>query len=293
VSALQAASPRHRSALLTLLSQTDGPTVFVSGGTDLLVAPRRLPDEGMLVDLSGVEDLAYVESSEHCLRIGAATTIDTLSRNPLISLRLPALAQAAALCGSAQIRNRATIGGNVATASPASDLTPVLKCFGASFGLLSRNGDRRVDFEALLPAEGGNRLRHGELIAEIDFPLQDRSVRSAFVKLGTRDDVTIARLNLAIVTEFDSGDLRFGNTRVVAGALAPSPLRLSAVEQVLDGRPWNRATARSFAEALVSSVDAAIPGRASQRYKRRALMGLGFDLLQTLTGEDFSDEVWL
>ena len=292
MNALQAASPRNRGALVALLAQAGGQTTFIGGGTDLLVAPHRLPDAGLIIDLSGVDGLASIEAREQTLRIGAATTIDALTRHPLILQHLPSLAQAAALCGSAQIRNRATIGGNVGAASPAGDLIPVLKCFGARFRLLSRDGERRVDFDTLLPEVGGTRLRPGELIAEIEISLDGRLGRSAFAKLGARDDLTIAKLNLAIEAEFDPGAFRLGEIRLVAGALAPAPLRLAAVEQVLRGRELNGPTIRSYGEALLGSVDAAIPDRASRRYKRRALVGLGLDLMQKLTGKDFSQEVW-
>ena len=292
MSTLQAASPRHLGALVDLLRSAEGPPTFIAGGTDLLVAPRRLPEEGLLIDLSGVEDLANVEARGGALRIGGATTIDALTRHPLILSHLPALAQAAALCGSAQIRNRATIGGNVATASPASDLTPVLKCFRAGFVLLSGQGEWRVEFGALLPEVGGARLGPGELIAEIEIPLEGRLGCSAFVKLGARDDVTIARLNLTIEAEFDPNSFQLGDIRLVVGALAPAPLRLSAVEQTLRGRVLDATTIRSFVAALLASADAAIPGRASHRYKRRALVGLALDLLQKLTGRDFFEEAW-
>lgn len=282
--ALQAAIPSDIGALKTLLADWRGPICYIAGGTDLLVAPRAPPDDGLLIDISRTVGLAFVAADEARLRIGAATTIGALARDPTIRRLFGALAQAAELCGSAQIRNRATIGGNVAGASPAGDLLPALQCADARFVVLGRDGaERRLPFDALVAGAGRTTLAPGDLIAEIEIPLAGRLSRSAFVKLGRRDDLAVSRLNLTMAADFDLPTLRFGEARLVAGAIAPTPLRLDSVAQTLRGRALRGAVARAFARALSSAVDAAIPGRASQPYKRRAVMGLAFDLLERIT----------
>lgn len=282
MSALVAAAPPHRAALAALLAQTREPVTFIAGGTDLLVAPRALPSIGLLVDLSRTPDLAGIAVERDAIRIGAATTLAELAGDAVIRARLPALAEAAAQCGSAQIRNRATLGGNVATASPASDVTPVLACFGARFRTLARDGERLRTFEDLLPAAGGSGLAPGEAIVAAEIPLGRRLGRSAFAKLGPRDDLAIARLNLVAEAEFDGAT--FGEARLFAGAVAPAPRRFARAEAALAGRPFDADTAAEFDRALVAEIEAAIPGRASLAYKRRAAVGLGRDLLARLTG---------
>ncbi len=282
--ALQAASPSDIGALRALLANSSGPHCYIAGGTDLLVAPRAPPDDGWLIDISRTSGLAFIAADETTLRIGATTTIDALARDPSIRRLFGALAQAAELCGSAQIRNRATIGGNVAGASPAGDLLPALQCADARFVVLSRDGaERRLAFDALVVGAGRTSLASGDLIAEIEIPLAGRLSHSAFVKLGRRDDLTVSRLNLTMEADFDSASLRFGEARLVAGAIAPTPLRLESVAQTLRGQALCGPVVRAFTRALVSAVDAAIPGRGSQPYKRRAVMGLGFDLLERIT----------
>jgi carbon-monoxide dehydrogenase medium subunit len=282
MSALVAVSPPHRAALAALLAGAEGPLTFIAGGTDLLVAPRALPADGLLVDLTRARDLAGVAVKRNVLRIGAAATLAALAENAVIRARLPALAEAAAQCGSVQIRNRATLGGNVATASPASDLTPALACFGARFRTLARDGERRRGFKAMVPAAGGSGLARGEAIVAAEISLAGRLGRSAFAKLGVRDDLAIARLNLALEAEFDGA--RFGAARLYAGAVAPAPRRLARAERALAGRALDAATLEDFDRALVADIEAAIPGRASLGYKRRAVVGLGRDLLARLTG---------
>jgi carbon-monoxide dehydrogenase medium subunit len=279
MSALAAAAPRDRAALATLLAEAAGPVAFIAGGTDLLVAPRALPCAGLLVDLSRARDLAAISVDRDALRIGAAATLAELAVHPQIRALAPALAEAAALCGSVQIRNRATLGGNVATASAASDITPALAGLEARFWTLSRDGERLRPFEALIPAAGGSGLAPGEAIIAAEIPLPRRG-RSAFVKLGPRDDLAIARLNLALEAEFDGA--RFGAVRLFAGAIAAAPQRLRRAEAALAGRAADAATLADFDRALSAEVEAAIPGRASLGYKRRAVVGLGRDLLGRL-----------
>ena len=282
--ALRAARPSDIGALRALLANSNGPLCYIAGGTDLLVAPRAPPDDGWLIDISRTSGLAFIAADEARLRIGATTTIDALARDPSIRRLFGALAQAAELCGSAQIRNRATIGGNVAGASPAGDLLPALQCADARFVVLGRDGaERRLAFDALVVGAGRSTLAPGDLIAEIEIPLAGRLSRSAFVKLGRRDDLTVSRLNLTMEADFNSASLRFGEARLVAGAIAPTPLRLESVAQTLRGQALCGPVVRAFTRALVSAVDAAIPGRGSQPYKRRAVMGLGFDLLERIT----------
>jgi len=282
MSPLEAAAPTDRAALAALLAQTRGAVAFIAGGTDILVAPRSLPSAGLLVDLSRTRDLAGVVVEADVLRIGAATTLAALAGHALIRARLPALAEAAALCGCVQIRNRATLGGNVATTSAASDITPVLACFDARFRTLSRHGERLLTFDALVPAAGGSGLAAGEAIVAAEIALSGRPGRSAFAKLGPRDDLAIARLNLTLEAEFDGA--RFGATRLIAGAVAPAPLRLARAEAALAGRTPDAATLADFDRALIAEIEAAIPGRASLGYKRRAAVGLGRDLLARLIG---------
>lgn len=284
---LRAARPADLPALSALLAETTLPLHYVAGGTDMLVSPRQAPTEGWLVDISRTRGLAEISLGADALRIGAAVTLSDLIASDAVRRHLPVLTRAADLCGSAQIRNRATIGGNVATASPASDLLPVLRCAGARFLLLARSGKiRTVEFEELVVGAGRTALAPGELITRVDVPLKGRLQRFAFVKLGSRHDLTIARINLAMEADFDPMARHFGNVRLVAGAIAPVPLPLPDVAATIAWHDLTPERATAFMGRLADAVDRAIPGRASQGYKRRAIMGAGLDLLESLTGHE-------
>lgn len=284
---LHAAAPRDCAALKALLAEASGPLCYIAGGTDLLIAPREPPRTGWIVDISRTCGLREIAVEDQTLRIGAAVTLSELIASDLVRSHVPVLARAADLCGSVQIRNRATLGGNVANASPAGDLLPVLLCLDAQFRVMGRDGsDRLVGFDDLVLGREETSLAPGDLISRIDVPLSPRLGRCGFVKLGRRDDLTISRLNLAMEADIDWAEGRFGEVRLVAGAIAPKPLRLAAVEAGLAGRRISPDAAAGFVEALLAAVDAAIPGRASQAYKRRAIMGVGLDLLAEVTGRE-------
>lgn len=276
MSGLSVATPVDAAELRALLSAAVGPINFIAGGTDMLIAGRPLPAGGVLIDLSRVAGMAFISANEDGIHIGGATTVAAIAEDRRLRTRLPALAEAAAQCGSVQIRNRATIGGNIANAAPAADLLPVLVATGARLECIARDGTScEVPICDYVPDRG-------YLIAHVIVPANGLLPYSAFVKLGPRQDLSISRLNIAMLAEFQDG--HFGNVQIAAGALAPRPLRLPVAEAALAGKELGPAALRDFLSALTAEVDAAIPSRSSQAYKRRAIAGLGLDLVAQALG---------
>ena len=286
---VRAARPRNLVELTALNSQITGQVAFIAGGTDLIIAQENLPWPDLIIDITGITGLDFVTVSDAAIHIGAASTMATLASHAGIQNNLPLLAQAAAQVGSVQIRNRATLGGNVASAVPAGDLLPVLKCLEAQIEILHRDGRIAVRaFDDVVIGRGQTSLESGDLITGIVLPLSGAGDRiSAFGKIGVREVLTIARLNMAIVAGFDRTRNKVGDIRIVVGAIGPLPLRLPGVEAVFKDRVVDQLLAEDFLNALVAAVDNAIPGRYSQYYKRHAITGLGLDLLRALFGRDF------
>lgn len=284
MTALAVVAPVDMAALHELISAAKAPLHFLAGGTDMLIAGRSLPEAGVLVDVSRVEGLAGIDMRGRDIRIGAATKVAALADHGGLRAKLPALCQAASQCGSAQIRNRATIGGNIANAAPSADLVPVLLAAEARLVLMQPGGRSRETELA------GYAHVPGDLIVKVILPSESLLSHSAFVKLGPRLDLTIARLNLALVADIQKDC--FGALRLVAGSIGPEPRRLSLAEAALAGRRLAPPTLRDFISALTSEVDMAIPGRASQSYKRRAVAGIGLDLIACLTGTSPRDRLF-
>ena len=286
---LRAAQPGDLAEVTALSSQHTGPVAFIAGGTDLIIAHENLHWPDLIVDITGIAGLDFINMTDTAIHIGAATTMASLAQHEGIRKNLPMLAQAAAQVGSVQIRNRATIGGNVASAVPAGDLLPVLKCLEARIEILRRDG-RIVapDFDDVVIGRGETSLANGDLITGIVLPLKYAANRiSAFAKIGMREVLTIARLNMAIAASFDQVSNRVSDICIVAGAIGPLPLRLPAIEAVFQDRMIDQSLVDDFLSALVTEVDNAIPGRYSQAYKRHAITGLGIDLLRGLFDREF------
>lgn len=286
------ARPRDLDALAEVVSGFDGSITYIAGGTDLIIAQNATPWADLVIDISGTQGLDFVKVSDGAIHIGAATTMTGIAVHSGIRKYLPALAQGAAQVGAVQIRNRATIGGNIASAVPAGDLLPVLKCLEAEVQILRRDGHtEQCKFDEVVVGRGETSLNNGDLITAVILPLQYGANRiSAFAKIGMREVLTIARLNMAIQADFDPSNARVRDIRIVAGAIGPLPLRLHAVEAAFLDRPVDQSLADDFLEALTVAVDSAIPGRYSQPYKRQAIAGLGLDLLQDLFGHVFTPE---
>lgn len=197
----------------------------IAGGTDLMVDVNfgRIELSGV-IDLSGVRELQGIDRDDRTIRVGAAHSMAEISDR---LTDLAALAGAVATVGSPQIRSRASLGGNLATASPAGDSLPALLVHDAEVEVASVNGSRRTELGDLLVAPGATTLGDEELIVAIRIPR--RAWRSRFAKVGTRNAMVIATCSVAVGLDTDSGA-----ARVAAGAVAPTARRLPRAEAVLE-----------------------------------------------------------
>ncbi|MBJ77926.1 MAG: carbon monoxide dehydrogenase [Planctomycetes bacterium] len=239
---------------------------FVSGGTDLMVQ-RRSGRSGTenLVSLRRVEELAGIDWKNDQLRIGAAVPLAGIGADQRIARDFPALAQAIAALGSVQIRNVATLGGNLCNASPAADTAPALLAYEARIEIANTGGTRTVGLDEFFTGPGSTVLQPGELLTAILLDAR-QSAGSAFMRLGrVRMDLAIA--SAAALVEIE--DNRCTHARVAVGAVAPTPLRLSAVEEILEGKAPDGPTlakAQAAVDALISPISDL---RASARHRRR------------------------
>ena len=274
--------PRSLQELRSCLAE-EGPVRLLAGGTDLLVRHREaLADGTPIVDCTAVPELRGIVLDEQAgeLRVGAAATFTEIAQHAAVAQHATALAESAAGVGSVQIRNRATLGGNVANASPAADSLPALACLDAVAVVSDAGG--KLERRPVLELIGGfekNTLATGEFILEFRIPTKRERV-SGFQKLGSREHVSISRINIATSLAVKEGGL--SNLVGWVGTLGPRPAAVTLNES------WGAETLREVTEVfmgkLAALVDEKIAGRYSQTYKRSALQGLGEDLLARLAG---------
>jgi len=259
-------SPRTVAHAYDLLAE--GGWTPIAGGTDLMVRitgeisepPDRLVDIWHLQELRGI-DLRAGE-----LVVGALSTYTDLRGSALVTTHLPVLAEAAATIGAAQIQNRGTIGGNVVNASPAGDTLPVLLAADARIVLDGRMGERSVAAEAFWTGYRATARRDDELVTRIQVPLPaGRQVR--FRKVGTRRAQAISKVVMALAWTPDaSGAWR--DVRVAYGSVAAVPLRLPAVESVLEGAIVGDDVIARAAAAVEASITPIDDVRSTADYRR-------------------------
>jgi len=260
-------APRDWGELLSF-RETEG-SLVIAGGTDLLplLRARKLAPR-LLIDLQWVPNLRFISYDADNVQIGSMTTHSDLSRSAVLAKHAPLLLDAARSVGSPQVRNRGTIGGNIATGSAAGDTLPPLLALGAELALASKQGERRVSLEEALLGPGQTLLRGDEVISRIVFPCLPLGTGSAFLKVGRRRAVAVAVASIAVSLRMQDGTV--DEIRVAAGSVAPNPMRCRAVENELKGSRLDQQSLRKAGEALHGEIDPISDGRATASYRRLA-----------------------
>ena len=251
---------------------------LVAGGTDWVIKYRgKLSDDSLVLDLSMVEEMRGIKICGGGLFIGAMETMSAINKNRSVKIYASALADAASAMGSLQIRNRATLGGNLANSSPAADTPSALAALDASVIIASVSGERISSIEGVIKAPEVNALGEGEVIRGFSIPLREGYV-SAFRKIGSRSEVSIARLNMAASAHCREGI--FYDSRVYVGTLGSPAKRCTDAEKALETDPAMRLQALKC--ALADFAEKTIPGRSTLPYKKSAVQALGEDILAML-----------
>ncbi len=268
------AAPRTLDEAAALLGA--GNVTVLAGGTDLMPQTQsgKVKFKPLLMNIRWVAGLGGIAEAAGTIRIGALTTITELLQSDLVRDRLGVLWQACEHFASDQIRNAATIGGNVCNASPAGDTLVPLLALKAGVVLASKpNGaliERKLPLDEFLIAPGRTQLGANELLAAVEVPLPPRGFAGEFFKFGTRPGLDISAISMAL------GGVREGRTlhdvRVAFGAVAPTPIRGPKTEAALEGRPLDAAAIEAAVAAAQADIRPISDVRATDWY-RRELVG--------------------
>jgi carbon-monoxide dehydrogenase medium subunit len=272
---------------LALLREHAGRSRIVAGGTDLVVELQRgIRPTTTLIDISRVAGLRYVRAEAGQLRLGAlATHNDVLASPACVAGALP-LAQACREVGAPPIRTRATVAGNLVTASPANDTITPLMVLGAELVLLSSSGERVVPLHDFYTGVRRTVLRPDELLREIRFPALAGNRRGLFLKLGLRRAQAIAVLNVAIMIELDAvtppQSPGVVEARIALGSVAPTIVRASEAEVFLAGRALDEATCVEAGKLACRAATPIDDLRGSAAYRLSTLAALVADGLRRI-----------
>ena len=247
----------------------------LAGGTNLLVniragtiQPRVVLDIGLLQELRG---LTYEKG---LIEIGPCLTMTELANSPLIGSKAPLLGQSALSVGGPQIRNRATLGGNIVSASPAADTVIALVSLGATVVFQSARGIRKVFLEDLFAGPGQTKREKDELLTQIFFKAPSSNERGFFYKLGRRNALAVAVVNLGILAKLDETTRKWESVRIVLGSVASTVMRAKRAEALLSNQLVDENLIREAAKTAASECSPISDIRSSADYRRSMVEGL-------------------
>ncbi|MFH2110066.1 MAG: xanthine dehydrogenase family protein subunit M [Candidatus Bathyarchaeota archaeon] len=258
-------APTTVEEALLLLTTLDQAKLF-AGGTDLVPLLREAACRpSHLVDLNNVAELNYIREDSGFICIGATATHTQVAASP-IAAKAPALVDAVSQIGSPQVRNRATITGNLCNASPAADSAPPLLVHEAEVTIRSLEDTRIIPLDDLFAGPKLNSLEPDELVTEIRFHVPPEGSASSFKRIGRRKAFTLSVVSAAAYVEMDGGKVK--ETRLAFGSVAETPLRTPDVETMLRGKLLTDKLLEKAAEAVKSSVAPITDVRGTAEYRR-------------------------
>ncbi len=273
--------PTGLDEAIALLASQDADARLLAGGTDLII---RLRDGTMqprtVVDVKGIAELdGDIREGDGHVRIGATTVMTDIAADERIRRDYPALAEGAAVVGSAQIRNRATLAGNICNASPAADTAPALLIYGAVVSVAGRAGTRRVPIDEFFVRSGVTTLAPGELDTAHELPRPGIPQGSVHVRRTRRRGHDLASVTLACAVRAD------GQTRLAYGSLGPRPVMVVDDTGVLaDPEVADAAKTQRLGSLLAGASPSANSMRASPEYRLAMLQVLGLRAVGTAIG---------
>lgn len=226
-------APKGLDEALDIFAEYGERASALAGGTDLIlfIERGRMKPE-LVVELPLCEPFVGIDLMDGQIRIGSRTTMRELETSPIICQNIPLLAYGASVVGSLQIRNMATIGGNICTASPAGDTLPALLVLDASVKLVSKSGERLVPLREFFLGPGKTVRQPDELLTEVFVPIPQGNVGSSFYKLSVRRYMDIAIVNVAAKITVDEYGI-ITDAKIALGSVAPTPIRAYEAEERL------------------------------------------------------------
>ena len=269
-------APRSLTEALQVLAA--GPATILAGGTDLMPQSRagRVRFAPTLLNIQGIAALRGINRRNGTLEIGTLTSINALRDDPLVRADAPALWSACDHFASDQIRNAATIGGNICNASPAGDTLVPLLVLGASVVLASAAAtgvaQRRLPLSEFLTGPGQTARRPDELLVAVHIPVPAAGWVDRYIKFGTRPALDISTIALAVGGTLRDG--RLENARLALGAVAPTAVRAHQAEQVLTEGRLDPTRIDRVVEAADAAIHPISDVRASDWYRRELVHNL-------------------
>jgi carbon-monoxide dehydrogenase medium subunit len=261
-------SPANTAEAIALLDRYGSSARVIAGGTDLITALKeRWEKPAQVINLNAIPELRYIEyDPERGLRIGSGTTVRAVEISPIVRQFYPVIASAAATLASIQIRNLATVAGNICRASPSADMPPALLVLDAVVHLAGPLGERSLPLCEVFTGPGKTVIAANEILTKISIPAPAAQSGAAYLKHSPRVAMDLASIGAAAAVTMENGVCT--QVRIALGAVAPTPLRVPAAEAVLSGQAPSLALLAQAAQAAAQAAKPIGDIRASADYRR-------------------------
>ena len=275
--AFAVAQPEELAEAVALLAREPGARLL-AGGTDLIIGLRDGSIQApVVIDIKRIRELdGSIAEADGGLVIGARTAMTEIAADARIQTRYTALAEGAAVVGSVQIRNRATLAGNICNASPAADTTPALLVFAATVSVRGPAGERTIPIDEVFVSSGLTTIRPDEIVTRIELPPMPGRVGSTHVRRTRRRGHDLASVTIAVAV------LESGETRLAYGSVGPRPLlRVDTTGVLADTAASEAARLRILDDLFADAAPSAGSMRASPEYRLAMLRVLGLRAVDT------------
>ena len=260
--------------VIELLAKYNSESKLIAGGTDIIIALKNSKiTPKVLIDISKIEDLRTIQIIDNKIIIGSAVTYTQIIENDLFKGNLYGFYKSCRLVGSPQIRNKGTIGGNIANASPAADSIPPLIALGATIKIGSSRGVREVLLADYFSDRDTFGVKSDELLISVEFQNPKNNQILSFAKLGLRKALAISRITISALIGIDE-NLNIESVRVASGSIGKYPMREVEVERAISGQPLGSDIINVAINSLQESMDKRLAGRSTLTYKRRAVVSI-------------------
>ncbi|WP_346876955.1 MULTISPECIES: xanthine dehydrogenase subunit XdhB [unclassified Clostridium] len=266
--------PRSVEEAVKILHENNNLKI-ISGGTDVLIKLHHGDmEEVELLSLKNLKELDFIKVLENdTIEIGSTTCFTNIYRNKIIKDFIPALGQGAVSMGGPQIRNMATIGGNVCNGAVSADSAPSLFAFNAKLRLRSFKGERIVPIEEFYEGPGKVNIRKDEILISIFIEKKDyEGVRGTYIKYSNRKAMDISMLGVCVVAS--KKENKFKDLRIALGVAAPTPIRCKDAEKYALGLEYSEKNINNIAQYAVKSASARDSWRASKAYREHLIKEL-------------------
>jgi len=268
-------TPSSIDEAAAVLSQYQGAARIVAGGTDLLVEMRdgEHPPYPALIDITSIPELRQIEQQDETVVLGAGVTHTMIVKSPLLAARATCLVESCGVVGGPQVRNVATLGGNVAHALPAGDGTTSLVALDAEVEIFKDGVRKWVSIFEMYLGPGQSLLDSSrDILLKFRFKLAQEREGTAFKRIMRPQGVALPVLGCAVWVRLDASREHYEQVRVCIAPVAPTPIRITAVEEALSGQAVGEASLQKAIDAALSSISPRTSKyRATASYRREMM----------------------